>query len=67
VAQTYPTRPVRIISAYPAGGVNDIYARLMDQWLTATASSVARLTGQNSLGNARMPGSPNAGPWIRRT
>jgi tripartite-type tricarboxylate transporter receptor subunit TctC len=27
-AQTYPTRPVRIISGFPPGGVNDTYARL---------------------------------------
>jgi tripartite-type tricarboxylate transporter receptor subunit TctC len=34
-AQTYPYRPVRIVVGYPAGGVNDIYARLISQWLTA--------------------------------
>src|SRR5262249_14907423 len=33
-AQTYPTRPVRIIVGYPSGGSNDILARLMAQWLT---------------------------------
>jgi tripartite-type tricarboxylate transporter receptor subunit TctC len=33
-AQTYPTRPVRLISGYPAGGSNDILARLMGQWLS---------------------------------
>jgi tripartite-type tricarboxylate transporter receptor subunit TctC len=33
-AQTYPTRPVRLISGFPAGGPNDIVARLMGQWLT---------------------------------
>jgi len=33
-AQAYPTRPVRIISGYPPGGVNDIYARLISQWLS---------------------------------
>jgi tripartite-type tricarboxylate transporter receptor subunit TctC len=30
----YPTRPVRIVSGFPPGGVNDIYARLMGQWLS---------------------------------
>jgi hippurate hydrolase len=33
-AQAYPTRPVRIISGFPSGGVNDIYARLIGQWLS---------------------------------
>jgi tripartite-type tricarboxylate transporter receptor subunit TctC len=33
-AQAYPTRPVRIVSGFPPGGVNDIYARLIGQWLS---------------------------------
>jgi tripartite-type tricarboxylate transporter receptor subunit TctC len=33
-AQAYPTRPVRIIVGFPAGGPNDIYARLIGQWLS---------------------------------
>src|SRR5260221_12163304 len=33
-AQGYPTRPVRIISGFPPGGVNDTYARLIGQWLS---------------------------------
>jgi tripartite-type tricarboxylate transporter receptor subunit TctC len=33
-AQAYPTRPVRIIVAYPPGGPNDVFARLIGQWLS---------------------------------
>src|SRR5262245_37376446 len=33
-AQSYPTRPVRIIVGAPAGGGNDIVARLIGQWLS---------------------------------
>jgi tripartite-type tricarboxylate transporter receptor subunit TctC len=33
-AQAYPTRPVRIIVTFLAGGSNDIVARLMGQWLS---------------------------------
>ena len=33
-AQTYPTRPVRIIVGAPAGGTLDIVARIMGQWLS---------------------------------
>jgi tripartite-type tricarboxylate transporter receptor subunit TctC len=33
-AQAYPTRPVRIIVATAAGGLSDILARLIGQWLS---------------------------------
>ena len=33
-AQTYPTRPVRIIVPFAAGGGNDIVARVIGQWLS---------------------------------
>ena len=33
-AQSYPTRPVRIVVPYPAGGSPDIIGRLIGQWLS---------------------------------
>jgi tripartite-type tricarboxylate transporter receptor subunit TctC len=33
-AQAYPTRPVHIIIAYAVGGPNDLFARLISQWLS---------------------------------
>jgi tripartite-type tricarboxylate transporter receptor subunit TctC len=33
-AQAYPTRPVRIIVGFPPAGGNDLYARLIAQWLS---------------------------------
>jgi tripartite-type tricarboxylate transporter receptor subunit TctC len=33
-AQSYPTRPVRIIVGFPPGSVSDTTARLLSQWLS---------------------------------
>jgi tripartite-type tricarboxylate transporter receptor subunit TctC len=33
-AQAYPTRPVRLIVGFPAGGAVDLFARLIGEWLS---------------------------------
>src|SRR5262249_61804769 len=33
-AQSYPSRPVRIVAGFPAGAIGDLFARVMGQWLS---------------------------------
>ena len=41
-AQTYPLRPVHLIAGFPPGGIVDIIARLIGQWLSGAARPTLR-------------------------
>jgi tripartite-type tricarboxylate transporter receptor subunit TctC len=53
-AQTYPSRPIRWIVPFPAGGTTDLVARLMSEWLS-------RRLGQQVIVENKPGGGTNVG------
>jgi tripartite-type tricarboxylate transporter receptor subunit TctC len=51
-AETYPSRPVEFIVAYPAGGAADVIAR-------SVAQRLSQLWGQTVIVDNRVGGDPN--------
>ena len=56
-AQTYPVKPIRIVSPFPAGGVNDIIARI-------TAQKMVAPLGQQTIVDNRPGAGGNIGTEI---
>jgi tripartite-type tricarboxylate transporter receptor subunit TctC len=59
-AQTYPSRPVHLIAGFPPGGIADIDARLIGQWLSE------RLGQQFVIENRPGAGSNIAAEFVTR-
>jgi tripartite-type tricarboxylate transporter receptor subunit TctC len=65
LAQAYPTRPVRWVVPYPAGGATDLIARLIGQWLTERLGQAViidnRPGGGTNIGTQAVVSSPPDG------
>ena len=68
-AQAYPSRPVRLIVGFPAGGAQDIVARLMGQWLSERLGQPIVIENRPGAGGnigAEAAVRPSASRWLLR-
>jgi tripartite-type tricarboxylate transporter receptor subunit TctC len=59
-AETYPTRPVRLIVGFPAGGGADLFARLIGQWLSERLGQQFIVENRVGAGGNLAPALPHA-------
>ena len=69
-AQVYPTRPLRLIVGFAAGGGSDIIARFMGQWLSDRLGQQLIIENRPGAGGALFLGllsarrvAPGAATW----
>jgi tripartite-type tricarboxylate transporter receptor subunit TctC len=62
-AQTYPSRPIRLVVGFPAGGPNDILGRLIAEWLSSRLGQPVEVENQpGSSGNVATAAVVRAAP-----
>ena len=62
-AETYPSRPVRLVVGFPAGSSMDIVARLLGQWLSERLGQQFVIENRTGAGsNLAMQAVVNAAP-----
>ena len=62
-AQAFPSRPLRLVVGFPAGGPNDILGRLMADWLASRLGQPVEVTNQaGSSGNSATASVVRAAP-----
>jgi tripartite-type tricarboxylate transporter receptor subunit TctC len=61
-AQSYPTRPVRLVAPFPPGGSIDITARLIGQWLTDRVGQIVVENRPGAGGNTGSEAALNSAP-----
>jgi hypothetical protein len=57
-AQAWPSRPVRLIVGFPAGGTPDIIARLIGQWLSGRVGQQFIIDNRPGFASSQMPMTP---------
>ena len=67
IAQTYPTRPIRLIAPFPAGGLADVLARLVSDEMSKSLGQPIIVENRAGAGATLVPRpSPRPRPMATR-